>query len=441
MNYNIVQGTEEINSIGGISLVGKMLNNLKSFKFINDLQPKKVKNGTISHNNILKSMIALFTLGKTDYADINLYKKDIVFKESLRLFFLPSEETLRLRLDDIAGVLGDEMKDVNIEHLKKTTDYGQLELKHNSYTPVPMDVTVLNNEGSSKENVSMTYKGYEGFAPMHAYIGTDGYFLNCELREGKQHSQNGMIKFLDQTLDMLDELNVHNPLIVLDSAHDAAENINLFQERNQSFIIKQNIRQQPIEQYLALARRVGDCKEPREGKKVYTGVLSHLSPSNYTSSKPLFTVFEITERTIDSKGEPLLFPRISCNLWWTSIPDEALEVIYLYHQQGTSEQFHSELKSDMGIERLPSNKFLTNSLILQLGMIAFNILRSIGQNMLTIDCKKPIKIKIKRRRLRNVIQDLIYIACKRVNHSNKLTLKFGKSCPWFEVFRLLYLKL
>jgi hypothetical protein len=190
-----------------------------------------------------------------------------------------------------------------------------------------------------------------------------------------------------------------------------------------------------------LGRKVGNCQEPREGKKVYTGVLSHLLPTNYNSSKPIFTVFEITERTTDHKGEPFLFPQISCNLWWTNIPDEALEVIYLYHQQGTSEQFHSELKSDMDIERLPSNKFKTNSLILQLGMVAFNLLRHIGQSMLTVDCKKPIKIKIKRRRLRNVIQDLIYIACKRVNHSNRLTLKFGVSCPWFEVFRLLYLKL
>ena len=138
-------------------------------------------------------------------------------------------------------------------------------------------------------------------------------------------------------------------------------------------------------------------EEPREGKKIYTGIFSHLSPTNCTSSKPLFTVFEITERTINSKGELLLIPQISCNLWWTNIPDEALEVIYLYHQQGTSEQFHSELKLDMDIERLPSNKFKTNSLILQLGMVAFNILRTIGQNMLTIDCKKPIKLKIKRR--------------------------------------------
>ena len=40
------------------------------------------------------------------------------------------------------------------------------------------------------------------------------------------------------------------------------------------------------------------------------------------------------------------------------------EVINLYHEHGTSEQFHSEIKSDLGVERFPSCHFATNSLIL-----------------------------------------------------------------------------
>ena len=61
-------------------------------------------------------------------------------------------------------------------------------------------------------------------------------------------------------------------------------------------------------------------------------------------------------------------------------PDRAL--IALYHAHGESEQFHSELKSDMNLERLPSGKFKTNALALELGMIAYNILRMIGQESL-----------------------------------------------------------
>jgi len=43
------------------------------------------------------------------------------------------------------------------------------------------------------------------------------------------------------------------------------------------------------------------------------------------------------------------------------------------------EQFHSEFKSDLDIERLPSGKFATNTLIMSLPVLAYNILRYIGQ--------------------------------------------------------------
>ena len=57
-------------------------------------------------------------------------------------------------------------------------------------------------------------------------------------------------------------------------------------------------------------------------------------------------------------------------------------MIELYHQHGTSEQFHSEIKSDMDLERLPSGKFATNALVLSLGQVAYNILRLCGQTSL-----------------------------------------------------------
>ena len=41
----------------------------------------------------------------------------------------------------------------------------------------------------------------------------------------------------------------------------------------------------------------------------------------------------------------------------------------------------------MDLERLPSGKFTTNALILELGMIAYNILRMIGQG--TIGGRAP----------------------------------------------------
>lgn len=64
--------------------------------------------------------------------------------------------------------------------------------------------------------------------------------------------------------------------------------------------------------------------------------------------------------------------------WWTSLDLPEADVIELYKDHGTSEQFHSEFKTDLDMERLPSGKFATNDLVLSFSVFAYNILRWIG---------------------------------------------------------------
>ena len=59
----------------------------------------------------------------------------------------------------------------------------------NGYVPVDIDVTPFDNSKIKKEGVSRTYKGFDGYAPIMAYIGTEGYFVNTQLRIGKQQCQ------------------------------------------------------------------------------------------------------------------------------------------------------------------------------------------------------------------------------------------------------------
>ena len=125
--------------------------------------------------------------------------------------------------------------------------------------------------------------------------------------------------------------------------------------------------------------------------------------------------------------------------YWTSLPDDAATIISLYHKHGTSEQFHSELKTDLDLERLPSGKFQTNELVLLLGMVAYNVLRLIGQESLQ-ENDAPIRKRPARRRIRSVMQDMIYLACRMVKHARRVTLSFSRHCPWFDTWRRVYLR-
>ena len=133
----------------------------------------------------------------------------------------------------------------------------------------------------------------------------------------------------------------------------------------------------------------------------------------------------VIERSVDKKGQQMLIPEIEVEGWWTSLLVEDAEVIQLYADHGTSEQFHSEFKTDMDIERLPSGKFATNSLVLGCSMLAYNILRWIGQNGL-LGPDSPKRNKAKRRRIRTVMQELMYVAVRMIRSSRSLKLAFGK---------------
>ena len=173
---------------------------------------------------------------------------------------------------------------------------------------------------------------------------------------------------------------------------------------------------------------------PRDGKTVYIGsdwkaVTSKQFHTEYT----LRTGYEITERTIDKYGQFNLVPDIEVETWWTNPGDPDEEIINLYHAHGECEQFHSEVKTDMDLERLPSGKFATNALILELGMIAYNILRMIGQG--TIGGRAPRqKRDVKRRRLRTVISNLIMMAGHITMHARQLIIGLGKSNVWRHIF-------
>lgn len=71
-------------------------------------------------------------------------------------------------------------------------------------------------------------------------------------------------------------------------------------------------------------------------------------------------------------------PDIEGNIWWTNLGLSEHDVIGLYHAQEECEQFHSEIKTDMDVERLHSGKFDTNELVLKLTKLAYKILSIMG---------------------------------------------------------------
>ena len=428
-----------ITPYGGLPIPGRMLKAIGFDKKVDKYTPpsKDYKN-----SEILKAMLIGILHGDIDFEAIHETDDDPeYFCNAMHMQKMPSEATMRQRMDEIGSSLKPILRQIVVDLFKYyCINPSALE---NGYVPIDIDVSPFINEKCSKEGVSKTYKLKDGYAPIFAYIGTEGYLLALELREGSQHCQCGTGQFLREVIALARQLTDKPLLIRLDSGNDSAENIGICMEEcykgNQvHFIIKRNLRKELPADWLESMRDVcTKISEPREGKKVYLG--ETFKDSTYTvegngatreeKTVGIRTIYNITERTCDHDGQMYVIPKVECDMYSVNVDFSDEEIIELYHQHGEMEQYHSEIKTDLDAEHLPSGKFDTNELVLELVQLAYNMLRIMGQTTLEMG-DIPIKRPVKRRRLRTIVEHIIMTPAVIVKHARKTQVDLGRSNPW-----------
>ena len=428
-----------ISSNSGLVFVGEALHHLGFDKHLAELSCIKAMK-KIPSTDILRAYLGILCIGKNSFESIDDYKDDPYFRKALGLKYIPSKETLRQRLEELSiPELESGLKSFNSKMLKR---FGEFKTAlDTNMVPVDFDVTPMDNSKSHKEGVSNTYKQFMGYAPMMTYIGGTGYMLNNQFREGKAHSNcEGTREYIREALDLARTITSGTLLARFDSGNDSAENIlEISSFDNVHYLIKQNFRREDQLPYIHYARMNASTTEtPRQGKTVHYAsrkiLLSFKQPNGQVKEVETRQVLRFIERTIDKQGNGLLIPDQELDAWFTDLPDgqsglpesyTEQKVIALYADHGTSEQFHSEFKTDMDMERLPSGKFDTNRLVMVLGMLAFNLLRIIGQQSLKTGLIKR-KRSVQRIRIRKVLQDIMYMACQFMIKCKRKTLKLAR---------------
>lgn len=439
----LMQGSEEINSNGGFSFVKKQLDGNAHMKDWDAALPA-APNSCYSTSAIVRSAIGLMTAGNSSYADIQKFRSDFLFCRIVG-GAAPSQETLRQRLDALAEEDWQDILDANVSDQLSRAQPTRIDVEGEKLIPLDIDVSVFEDTASHKEGVSATYRKVNGYAPIFCYAGREGFMVANELRPGSQHSENGAVEFLKRCIAIMLRAGYKaNELLVrVDSGHDSSDFIKALEELEVKYLVKRNLRTESPEQLLDSIRFYETPEQVRPGKTIYRGVRSDKRPAKFPDYQG-FVVVEAIERTALANGQVLLIPSVELSSWWTNLPYSVRQCAALYRDHGTSEQFHSELKSDMGIELLPSGNLKTNALVLGLATMAFNCLRFIGQAALEIalpptdnEEKEPAQVRY---RLRTVLLDFIKVGCKIVRHANQLFQKFGKNCYNFFIMKEIYAK-
>jgi hypothetical protein len=425
----------DLTPVGGLALVGHYLKALgPQWAKLDEALP--VRSG-VRNSDVVRSYLGLLVQGKSDFDAIEGVRGDKFYKEALGIGQLPSSPTLRQRMDAQAAAMFEHVPGL-IEQLLRSQrpDYGLLAC---GWLPLDVDTFAMDNSGTAKEGVGRTYAGVDGYCPLAAYLGAHGLCLELALRPGVQHSARETDFNLERVIPMAQRLSAAGPkaplLARLDSGFDSAALMRSIEACNPSnqagqpqvdWLIKWNPRS--IDKAAVLARREADTQtqwqQPREGKRL-TVWEEAVSVEGIT--RPVRRIYRLVERTIERCGQQLLMPEIELEGWTTSLkaePFDAQAIIALYADHGTHEQFHAEFKTDLDLVRLPSGKFDTNYLVCQLAALAMDILRLMGQRGL-LGPDAPVRHGAKRRRIKTVIQELIYRAGRLIETGRRLILGLG----------------
>jgi hypothetical protein len=415
----------------GLAYIAKFLNS-KSFKYRIDRVSKIKKNSGVNTDyDVIKTYIAMIILGKPNFDNIDQYRNDKFFKKLLKLKTVPSTATVRQRFETYDQDMWSALRQLNSELLADQFHDQAVEIEGKTYMILDSDVTPMDNSASKKEGVAKTYKGFFGYAPMMSYAGRSGLMINNELRRGDAHSNcNGTDRYFAQTVDLAKSITSHPWLAICDSGNDDRKLVSQFLSQGVEFILKRNFRQEPKDKYIKYAKENGNEEVVRKGCLRYYCTWSREAGE---ITVPLTLV--VTEVTMDKNGQLLLAPEYYIDAYWNSLNLDPHTVEGLYHNHGTMEQYHSEFKSDLDLERLPSGKFSSNYTIMLAGMLAFNLLRITGNALL--GTKQVPGRRGNRLRLRTVMQNIMYMAGQYIDHSRQNILKIFKGNPWSPAYALI----
>ena len=318
-------GKLNLTSYSGLALIGQCCQAAQVEAVIDPRLP--VSQG-MRTSDIVKSMVGLLSLGKSDFEAIEPFRGDRFFKEALNLSKVASSVWIRQRRDAHGAELRELTDELSLRLIERTE---APITAHQGYVCCDIDTFVMDNSNTRKEHVGRTDQRVEGYTPIAAYLGNEVWNI---VRAGSQHSSFEADGFLQRIFPRIERLVTQRcpaeakVLLRQDSGFDGA----LFMQAAEKdrwasqggsfdFITQWNPRAQDKDAWVARTDAAGAFVETRPGKRV--GLLSLTVERTWQRHIRNFRlVVQATERTSDKRGQRLLAPEIDLQGWWTSLAQQ-----------------------------------------------------------------------------------------------------------------------
>jgi len=276
---------------------------------------------------------------------------------------------------------------------------------------------------ADKKEAQETYKGFDGYNPLLAWLDEPNVFLSGVFRPGNSSPQSHLRSLLGQCRRLLPEgmkLRLRS-----DSAAYRLDVMGFCLKHDLEFSITADLD-------AAVRESIDEIPEKKwqlvvRGEETFLLAETIHVPGGATSAQRLPALRMIVTKKLSGQLELFKDP-IKHRAIIVSLPEtmSALEVLDHHNDRGRMEKAIGELKEGFGLERLPCGQLLANAAYLQVCLIAYNLVQTFKNCALPASWRN---FEIKNLRFR-----LLCRAAKLVSHAGQMALKLSRSYAHFEVF-------
>lgn len=166
--FHLKESSRHLTATAGLMLIGQC----RALTPLERLDIRMPKRGKIRLSDVVKSYVGLLTLGKSDFEAIEAFRRDRFFQEALGIGQVPGSVWLRQQLETPGAALREHTNDWSVRLIQRSEAPITPE---NGFVGLDFDTFVMDNSGTKKEWVGRTYQGVDGYTPITAYLGNEGW--------------------------------------------------------------------------------------------------------------------------------------------------------------------------------------------------------------------------------------------------------------------------
>jgi len=378
---------KEITPFGGMILMKQMLEKIGIKEALEKIGlPKQGSNrGTNPIQLIINFWIGIWS-GANRYEHMEVTRRDEVIREIFEWKKMSEHKAIRRYLEKFN-------QGKNQEVFKNLYQWFFKSLKFDKYT-LDCDSTVMTRYGE-QEGASKGYnpkkKGRKSHNPLVAFVFESRMVSNFWLRDGKSHTANNFLGFLEDTMEKLEGKKIG--LLRCDSGFYSREIFEYLEkeERKINYIIAARFHE-VIKNKLA-----GERKWVRLGEGIEISETMYKAEEWKEERRLVMVRQDIRERPKACGKQLRLFAdeelyknyRYSCYI--TNLEMSAKMVYDLYRNRADAENRIKELKEDFGAESFVSRNFWSTEAALNLVMMAYNLMSLFRQGVLGSTIQEQLK--------------------------------------------------